>query len=74
MMDQDATPEPLLDISQKDREIYLLKIPAQLAAHWASCDFDDELGTLVFPSDTSKVRKPSLFVELRKILFTITPF
>lgn len=56
MMDQDAPSDPQLDFTQKDREVYLVKIPAQMAANWASCDFDDELGTLVFPSDPSKVR------------------
>lgn len=58
-MDTDSAPE--LDFSKADREVYLVQIPPHLAAQWAECDFDDELGTIVFPTDTSKVRNsPSL--------------
>lgn len=46
-----------LDIDNWDREVFLVKVPANWAASWAEANSDDELGTIVMPSDPSKVRR-----------------
>lgn len=58
-MDVDPNEYETLDIDHCDREVYLVKVPTAWAADWAAQNSDDELGTLILPSDSSKVRSIS---------------
>lgn len=60
-MDTDPPSGNFLDVSSSDREVFLVKVPAQLAAQWASYGPEEQIGTIVFPSDASKVRIKALY-------------
>lgn len=60
-MDTDPPSGNFLDVSNSDREVFLVKVPAQLAAQWASYGPEEHIGTIVFPSDASKVRIKALY-------------
>ena len=55
-MDVDSNGFETLDIDNCDREVFLVKVPRNWATSWAEADSDEELGTIVLPSNPSRVR------------------